>query len=571
MAWLKEELVNILIKEEIISRVDIPRIVGYAKEKGIDFFDAIVALKLVDKDLLTMVLAKGLGVPFLRLSKLEIEEGIVKVVPLEVMQRYKVVPISEVRDVLTVAVVDPWNYMAVDDLKLRTGKQIALCLTPESEFKKFIEKFKGEEGEGDHSAEELQTLLSDFSEEDLELVEEKEQGEGDRAEVEANMGPAVRAVNKIVETGVALKASDIFIEPFEKHMRVRYRVDGILREVESPPRSLHEAIISRIKVLGRMDISEHRLPQDGKFRMKIGGRVIDFRVSIVPSSFGEKACLRILDKGAVMLDLDNLGFHDDTLEKIKRCVRRPHGMFVVTGPTGSGKSTTLYSVLRYIDSPEKNIITVEDPVEYQLRGINQVQVNSEVGLTFASALRSILRQDPDIILIGEIRDHETMDIAIKAALTGHLVLTTLHTNTAPGAIVRMVNMGVEPFLITASVVGIMAQRLVRRLCEDCKEPYVMTKEMAQHLKIDKKYIGKTFYKPVGCKKCLGIGYKGRTNIAEIMLMSSRIKNLIARGAEEPEIAKAAMEEGMRTMREDALMKAAEGITSIEEVFRVTAK
>ncbi len=572
MAWLKEELVDILIREEIISRSDIPRIVSYAKEKGIDFFDAIVALKLIDKDLLTMVLAKGLRVPFLRLTKLNIDEGILDIVPLEVMNRHKIVPISVVRDVITVAMVDPWNYIAVDDLRLRANKQVAVCLTPESEFKKFLESFSGDGEIGeDHSAEELQNLLSDFSEEEIELVDEDKEGNQDETDIEEKMAPAVRAVNKIVEMGVKLKASDIFIEPFEKHMRVRYRVDGILREIESPPRSLHEAIISRIKVLGRMDISEHRIPQDGKFRMKIGGRIIDFRISIVPSSFGEKACLRILDKGAVMLDLDNLGFHADVLERIKRCVRRPHGMFIVTGPTGSGKSTTLYSILRFIDSPEKNIITVEDPVEYQLRGINQVQVNSEVGLTFSSALRSILRQDPDIILVGEIRDHETMDIAIKAALTGHLVLTTLHTNTAPGAIVRMVNMGVEPFLITASVVGIMAQRLVRKLCDSCKEPYVMTEEMAESLKISKEYVGKTFYKPVGCKKCLGIGYKGRTNIAEIMLMSSKIMNLIAKGKEEPDIREAAIEEGMRTMREDALMKAAEGLTSIEEVFRVTAQ
>ncbi len=573
MGWLKEELVDILIKEEIISRSDIPRIVSYAKEKEIDFFDAIVALQLVDKELLTMVLAKGLRIPFLRLTKLDIDEDILKIIPVEVMKRHKIVPISVVRDVITVAMVDPWNYIAVDDLRVRANKQVAVCLTPESEFRKFLERFLKEE-EGvveDRSAEELQTLLTDFSDEEIELVSEEQEKDQDEEDIEEKMAPAVRAVNRIVEMGVELRASDIFIEPFEKRMRVRYRVDGILREVESPPRSLHEAIISRIKVLGRMDISEHRIPQDGKFRMKIGGRIVDFRISIVPSSFGEKACLRILDKGAVMLDLDNLGFHADTLERIKRCVRRPHGMFIVTGPTGSGKSTTLYSILRFIDSPEKNIITVEDPVEYQLRGINQVQVNSEVGLTFSSALRSILRQDPDIILIGEIRDHETMDIAIKAALTGHFVLTTLHTNTAPGAIVRMVNMGVEPFLITASVVGIMAQRLVRRLCDSCKEPYVMTEEMAESLRISKEYVGKTFYKPVGCKKCLGIGYRGRTNIAEIMLMSPRIIDLIAKGKEEPDIREAAIEEGMRTMREDALMKAAEGLTSIEEVFRVTAQ
>ncbi len=569
MAWLKEELVNILIKEEIISRADIPKIVGYAREKNIDFFDAIIQLNIVEKEMLTMVLAKGLGVPFFKLSRLRLSSEMLELIPVDVIKRYRVVPISLVKDVLTLAMVDPWNYIAVDDVRLRTGKQVAVCLTSEEEFKDLISKLGEEEDE--NSAEALQGLLEDFSEEDIELVPEKKEEEEGVENIELQMAPAVRAVNKIVETGVKLKASDIFIEPFEKHMRVRYRVDGILQEVESPPRYLHEAIISRIKVLGRMDISEHRLPQDGKFRMKIGGRIVDFRISIVPSAFGEKACLRILDKGAVMLDLDNLGFYPDTLEKIKRAVRRPHGMFIVTGPTGSGKSTTLYSVLRYIDSPEKNIITVEDPVEYQLRGINQVQVNHEVGLTFASALRSILRQDPDIILIGEIRDHETMDIAIKAALTGHLVLTTLHTNTAPGAIVRMVNMGVEPFLITASVIGIMGQRLLRKLCENCKEPYTLTEEMAEKLKISKDYVGTTFYRPKGCNKCLQIGYKGRTNVAEIMLLTPKIRELIAKGAEEPEIREAAIAEGMRTMREDAIKKAAEGITSLEEVFRVTAK
>ncbi len=565
MGWLKEELVNILIKEEIISRSDIPKIVLRSKEKGIDFFDALVELNLIDKDLLTMVLSKGLRVPFLDVSKMQLPESVLNQIPIDTIKRYKILPISVVRDVITVAMVDPWNYVAIDDIRLRTEKQVAICLTTETAFQKVLGSM-----EGDRSAEELHGILEDMSVEDIELVEEKSNQHEDLEDLEQKMAPAVRMVNRIVEMGVKLKASDIFIEPFEKHMRVRYRVDGILREVESPPRALHEAIISRIKVLGRMDISEHRLPQDGKFRMKISGRIIDFRVSIVPSSFGEKACLRILDKGAVMLDLDNLGFPEDTLEKIKRCVRRPHGMFVVTGPTGSGKSTTLYSVLRYIDAPEKNIITVEDPVEYQLRGINQVQVNPDVGLTFASALRSILRQDPDIILIGEIRDHETMDIAIKAALTGHLVLTTLHTNTAPGAIIRMTNMGVEPFLITASVIGIMAQRLLRKLCDDCKEAYIMTEGLAKQLKIPQQYIGKTFYKPVGCKRCLGIGYKGRTNIAEIMIMSQTIRNLIAKGAEEPEIKQAAINEGMRTMREDALRKASMGLTSIEEVFRITA-
>ncbi len=568
MAWLKEELVNILIKEEIISRADIPRVIAHSRENNISFFDALVEMNLVEKSALSMVLAKGLRIPFVSLSKLKIPATIIQMLPVSIIKRYKLLPISLVRDVLTVAIVDPWNYVAIDDVRLRLEKQVAVALVSEDELNKVISEL-----DENYNAEQLHGLIEDFSAEEVELVssQRKQQIEAlDEKNVEEVIAPAVRAVNKIVELGVQLKASDIFIEPMESCVRVRYRVDGILQEGDTFNKGLHDAIISRIKILGRMDISEHRLPQDGKFRMEMENRYIDFRISIVPSAMGEKACLRILDKGAVMLNLDDLGFFPDTLERLKDCVRHPHGMFVVTGPTGSGKSTTLYSILQYIDSPDKNVITVEDPVEYQMKGINQVQVNPDVGLTFASALRSILRQDPDVILIGEIRDLETMDIAIKAALTGHLVLTTLHTNTAPGAIVRMLNMGVEPFLITASVIGIMGQRLLRKLCEHCKESYVMTDELADKLKISQEYVGKTFYRPVGCKHCLNMGYKGRTNVAELMVMSPSLRNLISKGEEEPRIRQLAIEEGMRLMRDDGLKKAAEGLTSIEEVLRVTS-
>ncbi len=571
MAWLKEEIIDMLIKEEVVTRRDLQKAIISSRETGKPLLEVFTNMGLLDSETLIRLMSKGLGLPYMDISKLEVDEEVLGVIPMDMMKRYKIVPIAQVEGVITVAVVDPINVIALDNVKVHTGKQVTVCLTSDEAMDNF---WSGntetvESIEEDVSAADIEGVLQNIAEDDIEVVRDSSQAGEDSQDFE-NEAPVIRAVNKILAQGVEMKASDIFIEPFEKHMQVRYRVDGILRQVEAPPRAMHEAIISRIKVIGNLDISEHRIPQDGKVRLSIGGRAIDFRISIVPASYGEKACIRILDKGAVMLDLDGLGFSDETLDKIKACVTSPHGMFVVTGPTGSGKSTTLYSILRYIDSPYKNLITVEDPVEYQIRGINQVQVNPDVNLTFAAALRSILRQDPDIILIGEIRDFETMDIAIKAALTGHLVLSTLHTNTAPGAIVRMVNMGVEPFLITASVVGIMGQRLLRKLCDHCKSPYEMTEELAEELNLPKDFLGKTFYKPVGCKKCFGLGYKGRVNVAEIMVMSGRIKMLVAKGAEEPEIRAAAIEEGMKTMRQDGLRKAALGITSLEEVFRVTA-
>ncbi len=571
MAWLKEEIIDMLIKEEVVTRRDLQKAIISSRDTGKPLLEVFTNMGLLDSETLIRLMSKGLGLPYMDISKLEVDGEVLGVIPMDMMKRYKIVPIAQVEGVITVAVVDPINVIALDNVKVHTGKQVTVCLTSDEAMDNF---WSGntetvESIEEDVSAADIEGVLQNIAEDDIEVVRDSSQAGEDSQDFE-NEAPVIRAVNKILAQGVEMKASDIFIEPFEKHMQVRYRVDGILRQVEAPPRAMHEAIISRIKVIGNLDISEHRIPQDGKVRLSIGGRAIDFRISIVPASYGEKACIRILDKGAVMLDLDGLGFSDETLDKIKACVTSPHGMFVVTGPTGSGKSTTLYSILRYIDSPYKNLITVEDPVEYQIRGINQVQVNPDVNLTFAAALRSILRQDPDIILIGEIRDFETMDIAIKAALTGHLVLSTLHTNTAPGAIVRMVNMGVEPFLITASVVGIMGQRLLRKLCDHCKSPYEMTEELAEELNLPKDFLGKTFYKPVGCKKCFDLGYKGRVNVAEIMVMSGRIKMLVAKGAEEPEIRAAAIEEGMKTMRQDGLRKAALGITSLEEVFRVTA-
>ncbi|MCG8431514.1 MAG: GspE/PulE family protein, partial [Candidatus Omnitrophica bacterium] len=365
--------------------------------------------------------------------------------------------------------------------------------------------------------------------------------------------PVVQVTNMILEDAVRQKASDILIEPFDKKLRIRLRLDGVLHEQKAPPASLHSSIVTRIKVIADLNIAEHRLPQDGRFKMKIGRKEIDYRVSILPSSFGEKVAIRILDKSQATLDIAKLGFSDDTVEKIKRTARLPHGMMLVCGPTGSGKTTTLYSILRYADKPDLNLVTVEDPVEYQLEGVNQVTVKPEIGLTFASALRSILRQDPDIIMIGEIRDYETVDIAIKSALTGHLVLSTLHTTTAPGAVVRLVNMGVEPFMINASIVCVQAQRLVRQVCKECRQKYELKKDIMDKLQIRiPPGLKPEFYRGRGCRSCFKTGYAGRSGISEVLLLTPALREAVLKREQEHVIKKLARSEGMRTLREDGI-------------------
>jgi len=418
----------------------------------------------------------------------------------------------------------------------------------------------------------LDEIIKDISDMDIEVVRAAREGGMDMQELVrlTKEAPVIKITNLLLEKAIEMNASDLLVEPWERSMRVRVRVDGMLREIEGPPLKFHAPIVSRIKVMSELDIAEHRLPQDGRFKVKIQDRFIDFRVSILPSFFGEKVALRVLDKSMATLDLDRLGFDANSLATIKSCADRPHGMVLVCGPTGSGKTTTLYSVLKYVDSPEDNIVTVEDPVEYQLDGINQVSVRPEIGLTFAGCLRSILRQDPDTIMVGEIRDFETVDIAIKSALTGHLVLSTLHTTTAAGTIVRLVNMGVEPFLITSSIICILNQRLVRKVCDSCKEAYDLPAATAQSLGIEATNKDVAAYRGKGCKRCFGIGYAGRIVIGEALMLTPTIKELIIKRGQEYEIKAAARREGMQTLRQNGLKKALEGVTSIEEVLRVTA-
>ncbi len=385
--------------------------------------------------------------------------------------------------------------------------------------------------------------------------------------------PIVTLTNKIIHQAILDKASDVFIEPMQDSLRIRYRVDGFLREIDRMDKNLHFPIISRMKVISSLDIAEHRLPQDGRFRViDPSGQEVDFRVSVLPTALGEKIVLRVLDKNLDMLDIEKLGFEADSLARIKECCKKPHGLILACGPTGSGKTTTLYSILKHIDSPGKNIITVEDPVEFQMKGLNQVNIRAEVGLTFPAALRSILRQDPDAILIGEIRDSDTLDIAVKAALTGHLVLSSLHTTTAAGSITRMINMGVEPFLICSSLIMIVAQRLVRRICPHCRAAYTLPKEGIAQFHIEELSPGHsmTFFRPKGCEQCFNTGYRGRVGITETLVITSKIKELILAQASEMEIKACSREQKMKTMREDAVLKACQGLTSLEEVVRLTA-
>lgn len=511
-----------------------------------------------------LALSKSLNIPPINLQKIEIKPEVIKVISEKVARHYQLIPIAKMSNSLTVAVSDPLNIFALDDIRALTNFKIKSVLSTEEDIKHAINKYYSKD-----ALDIVKDVIKD-KEAKIETITQQEATVDTKALLEMiNEAPIVKITNMILQEGIKRKSSDILVEPLEKTMQIRYRVDGILELGEAPPRSMHDAIVTRIKVMSRLDVAEHRLPQDGRFKVQLPGKEVDFRVSVLPSSFGEKLALRILDKSTLMLDVDKLGLEEQPLSVLKKCAQRPHGMILVCGPTGCGKTTTLYSVLKYIDSIEDNLVTVEDPIEYLLDGINQVTAAPEIGLTFAAALRSILRQDPDIIMVGEIRDFETVDIAIKAALTGHLVLSTLHTTDAPGSLVRLANMGVEPFLITASCLMVGAQRLVRVLCPECKETYLAVPELKKKLGIknDKEI---TFTRPKGCAKCGNSGYKGRIAIMESLEITAQIKELILQKAPEAHIKNAARKEGMRTLRENGLAIAMKGITSVEEVLRVTA-
>jgi type IV pilus assembly protein PilB len=565
-----EYLKKALIDEKLIDQASLDRIVTQAEASDELLTDLLIEKGVASEDKMVSLLVSKLGTQSIDVSDVKIEKKVIETIPKPIVTNYLIMPIARLGHTLILAMINPSDVLTIDHINALTGFRVRSVLSSLKDIEKAIATFYSEDA--NLAFEEIMKDISDL--EEMEIVKES-QRQVNKNQVENLLqdAPTIRLTDAIIKQGVAAKASDIFIEPMHKVLRIRYRVDGVIREVDRMSRALHFPVVSRIKIMSNLDIAEHRLPQDGRFKiMTEKKREVDFRVSVLPTAFGEKIVLRILDKNAAMLDLAKLGFDARSLDVLKECALKPHGMILTCGPTGSGKTTTLYSMLKFIDSPEKNIITVEDPVEYQMKGVSQVNIRPQVNLSFASALRAILRQDPDVIMVGEIRDHETLDVAVKAALTGHLVLSSLHTTTAAGSIVRMMNMGVEPFLICSSVIAVVAQRLVRKLCDKCKEPYEIPDYVAQKTGLANVHLEEkgTFFKPKGCRYCFELGYRGRVGITEIMVLSSQVKKLVLERAGEYRIKEAARKEGMSTMREDALKKAATGLTSIEEVIRVTS-
>ncbi|MDD3374843.1 MAG: ATPase, T2SS/T4P/T4SS family [Candidatus Omnitrophica bacterium] len=559
------------LKEILIEKKSIdPVIFDQAEAVGEFFVDYIIKKGLASESEVVDFFVEGLGAISVDVSDLKIFPDVLSIIPKAIVLNYQVMPIARIGHVLVLAMANSSDIVSIDNINALTGFKVRPVESQLEDIEKAIGIYYSEDA---NIA--FDQIIKDISDsEELELVKDSSKiTEKQHVENLTQDAPTIRLTDAIIKQAITAKASDIFIEPLEKALRIRYRVDGIIREVERMSKNLHFPVISRIKIMSNLDISEHRLPQDGRFKIMTDRKQeVDFRVSVLPAAFGEKVVLRVLDKNAAMLDITKLGLKGQALETLKECSLKPHGMILTCGPTGSGKTTTLYSILKFIDSPEKNIITVEDPVEYQMKGINQVNIKPQVNLTFASTLRSILRQDPDVIMIGEIRDFETLDVAIKAALTGHLVLSSLHTTTAAGSIVRMMNMGIEPFLICSSVLSVVAQRLLRKLCDKCKEPYDVPDCVAEKIGLTKlKFDEKpTFFKAKGCKHCFELGYRGRVGITEIMVLTPAVKKCILERSGEYRIKEVSRQENMVTMREDALEKAAVGLTSIEEVLRVTA-
>jgi type IV pilus assembly protein PilB len=565
--WLGE----ILVKEKLISAEQLRDAVDDSRLNGGRLQASLVKLGLAGADDIALAISRHYGVPYISLPHYEIDPAVVKLLPQEMAVRHQVVPLSRVDRVLTIAMADPTNVAAMDDLKFLTGLELEPLIAPEAAITAAIQKVYGEAA----GADELDRLVKDLG---IELgaveVEAEQEGEQTAASDAFEEAPIIRLVNLMLAEAVQRGASDIHIEPSEKQLRVRYRVDGVLETVMTPPLNLKDAVTSRIKVMARLDISEKRLPQDGRIKTRYSragqSKALDLRVSTIPTLFGEKVVLRLLDQENLQLDMARLGFEQAALQAFSRALAKPYGMILVTGPTGSGKTNTLYSVIARLNTDQTNILTAEDPIEFQLPGINQVQMKEQIGLNFAAALRSFLRQDPNIILVGEIRDQETAEIGVKAALTGHLVLSTLHTNDAPSAVTRLINMGVESFLVATSVNLICAQRLVRRVCRSCREPVSMplpalieagfTAEEAQSV---------TLYSGRGCNACRRTGYRGRVGLFEVMEITPEVREMILVGASALELKKKALEQGMITLRQSGLLKAAAGITSLEEVVRET--
>ncbi len=559
----RKNLEKILLEQKLVSPERLNLAKEEAKKNAVSLEKVLIKQGVVNNEQIATIIAGEMGIPFIDVSDYTVDKEVLKLIPKDLASKYTLIPLFKVGNSLTIAMADPSDIVAIDEVHLKSNCDIDAVLGIASAITNAIDVYYGVKGD-------IEQIVEDISEEDVNKMVEKLQESQDTTDSSklAEEAPLIRLVNLLIVQAVKERASDIHIEPDEKQLRVRFRIDGVLYERPSPPQFLTNGIISRVKILSRMDIAEKRKPQDGGFSIKVGKKDIDLRVSAYPTIYGENIVMRLLDKSSLLMGLEDLGLSDRALTSFNEMVHMPYGIILVTGPTGSGKTTTLYATLQTINTVSKNIITLEDPVEYRLPLIRQAQVNPKAGLTFASGLRSILRQDPNVIMVGEIRDLETVEIAVHAALTGQLVFTTLHTNDAPGAITRMIDMGVEPFLIASSVIGVVAQRLVRVLCPDCKEPYKPSLELLSSLGLsaDKDY---KFFKARSCRHCYQMGYKGRIGIYEVMVMNEALRKLAVIKSSSDEITREARKSGLITLREDGLLKVINGITSLEEVLRVT--
>jgi len=583
---------DLLLKEKRITPEQLQEALNYQRQKGGKLGFALVSLGFAKEAEITALLSKQFGVPSIAIGQFQIDPSVIKLVPAETAQKYQIIPLSRSGATLTIAMTDPTNVFAMDDIKFMTGYNVEPVVASETEVDEALQRYYGKAAVAAASAADaaanagpsalemasqaLENMPGLDDPGDVEVLNEFEEISAEALAKQGEEAPVIKLVNVILMSAIQKGASDIHVEPYEKELRVRYRIDGLLYNIMQPPMKFRDAITSRIKIMSKLDIAEKRLPQDGRIKIRFQdqgvNRDIDFRVSCLPTLFGEKIVMRLLDKEKLMLDMTKLGFEVESLAKFETAISKPWGMVLVTGPTGSGKTNTLYSSISRINTTETNIMTAEDPVEFNLMGVNQVQVRENIGLNFAAALRSFLRQDPNTILVGEIRDFETAEIAVKAALTGHLVLSTLHTNDAPSTVNRLMNMGIEPFLVASSLNLVCAQRLVRRICKNCSEPHPAPPEALMQAGFNAEDAGTVVpNKGKGCEKCNNTGYKGRVGLYEVMEITEELRELILVGASGLELRRKAVEEGMITLRGSGLLKVKQGVTTVEEVVRETVK
>jgi type IV pilus assembly protein PilB len=562
---LKDKVLKTLIQSRQIKEKDIDGAILLQKRKGISLDKALIEKGLISEQDLLVLLVRELNIPFINLGKYTIDPALKEVVPEKIARQYKIVPLSALENTVTVALSDPLNIFLIDDLKNITGRNIEVVMSTSADIAKAMDAYYGVPKSAS-----VAEISKDIDSEEFEIVSEHEVQENiDSALDESEKAPIIRMVNLLIREALRQRASDIHVEPVIEGMRVRYRIDGILRDILNIPKQNQNAVVVRIKIMSRIDITATHVPQDGRFKLKVGGKEVDFRVSLLPTTYGQKVVMRVLDRENLSVGLGGLGFNEKSLKLMEEGIRRPFGMVLVTGPTGSGKSTTLYSIVNELNTVDRNIVTVEDPVEYVVDGLTQIHTHAEIGLTFAEGLRAILRQSPDVVMVGEIRDNETADVAIKASLTGQLVLSTLHTNDAAGALTRLVDMGVEPFLVASSLILVSAQRLCRRICDQCKVEKDISKDVLKRLPMEIK-ADTVFYEGKGCEHCHHTGYRGRMGITEILEVDDTVRDMLLSGKSSDDIkAYARRTNGMTTLWDDAIEKCFSGLTTLEEVLRIT--